>query len=107
LNLLPQVKLKIDLIDDESNIFEINFDMSFEKEEIYILLGCFNLHLLNIYIQNLKNVWNVKLNFYPDTFDLQTKFLKRISKILLMAGIYLLLYKIFLLFFFFSTICTN
>jgi hypothetical protein len=89
LNLLPQVKLKIDLTNDESNIFEINFDMSYKEEEICILLGCFNLHLLNIYIQNLQNVWNVKLKFYPSTFDLQIEFLKKISKILVMAGIYL------------------
>jgi hypothetical protein len=89
LNLLPQVNLKIDLTNDESNIFEINFDMSYKKEEICILLGCFNLHLLNIYIQELQNVWNVKLKFYPGTFDVQIEFLKKISEILVMVGIYL------------------
>jgi hypothetical protein len=89
LNLLPEIKTKIPFIDDGSgnSIFEIYFDGSFKEEEIYTLLGCLDLSLLNVHTQSLRNVWKVKLKFYQNVFVAQTNFLKTISEILLSVGI--------------------
>jgi hypothetical protein len=89
LNLLPEIKTKIPFTDDGNgnSIFEINFDGSFEEKEIYTLLGCLDLSLLNVHAQSLKNVWKVKLKFYLNVFVAQTNFLKTISEILLSVGI--------------------
>jgi hypothetical protein len=86
LNLLPEITMSIN--DDDKNVFEINFHSFYDEKEIFILLGCFDLHLLNIDIQFINDDWNVKLKFFPHIFKKQKNFLLKIKDILSHLGIY-------------------
>jgi hypothetical protein len=73
--------------DDTNNVLEIKFS-NFDEKEIFILLGCFNLYLLNVAIQPLNNFWKVKLKFFSDTFQNQKKILLKIQPTLSHIQIY-------------------
>jgi hypothetical protein len=82
LNLLPEMISGSSIKNNDKNVLEINFSKSFDEKEIFILLGCFHLCLLNVAVQPLTNFWKVKLKFFSDMFQIQKKFLLKIQPIL-------------------------
>jgi hypothetical protein len=87
LDFLPQIKEKIN---GNTDVFEIEFFSPFEEKEIYTLLGCLNLRLLNINFEfvdeNCKSK-KFKVKFYPNVFEKQINFLQKIQKMLSNIGI--------------------